>query len=202
MPLAIDTRFERVVFGTLSALLLPRKFQQVGHQFYQQTGRVGKLITVDRVFDPSSYLPVAVFTIRVRISSEDLWAMNHFDLDHPTFPFPATYPYAISRPLGKFFGKQRGDEWLALDLLQPEGNMVGYLRDLFITSILPYLDGINTLDDILNQDKRPSLWRMRTLALLGRQDEAYTEFRQLLDSRHQRPFRTRVIELAQQFGLV
>ncbi|MBO0935221.1 hypothetical protein J2I47_01545 [Fibrella sp. HMF5335] len=202
MPLAIDNRFERVVRGTLAKLLLPKNFQQVGDQFYQQSGGIGKLITLRREIIHPPHYQVVVFTITVKIVSEELWAITNPDIQPPDFPFHTHYPYEVNRSLGKFFGKRRGDQWLVLDLLQPEGNMIRYLRNLLLTKILPFLDGINTIDHILDQHGRPSMSYVRVLAQLGRTDEAKKELAALLASHHHRRFRIAVLGLAKQLGLV
>lgn len=200
----INRRFERVIEQSFSQYLLAKGYERKGDQFYFKSGRVSKLVTVDRDLDHTYYRQVAIFTIRVDIISEDFWEMSHPDQAIPIPPFQG-YPYSVfKRHLGRFYGKERGDQWLALDATIPEQTMIDYLRDLLLTHILPYLDQFNSLDDILNEYSRigPSHLRMRMLARLGRQEEAHTELKRLIASRHQLGFRINMVKVAQQLGII
>lgn len=202
----INNRFERVIEHSFGQCLLARGYERKDNQFYLKSGRVGKLLTVDRDFDHTHYRQVAIFTIHVHILSDDFWEMYHPDQALPTFPFHS-YPYAYSlfqRHLGKFYGKNRGDQWLALDATVPEQIMISYLRDLLLTRILPYLDQFNSLDNILYECGRSgfSHARMRMLARLGRQAEARIELKKLIASRHQLKFRINAVKLGQQLGII
>ena len=213
MLLPINVKFERIIQQSFGDLLLPKGYQRAENQFYLTSEGVGKLIAISRNDEHSYDGHIAIFTIKVHVLSDDFWAFNHPDKPHPAFPFPP-YPtwdyYLISRHLGYFYGKKWGDLYLAVDMLTPDEGMVTYLRTLLTTSILPYLDRINSVDDVLAEHSRrtlhgrskPSGIRMRMLAWLGRRDEAYSELKRLIASRHQRRFRTNLIETAQKFNII
>lgn len=198
----INNRFERVIQQSFVGPLLSRGYQRKGHQFYLKAGRVGKLLTIQRDVDHTHYRQVAIFTINVHITSDDFWALNHPDRVPPVFPFQGYDQYVLHRHLGLFYGKQRGTQWLALDATVPEQAMITYLRDLLSTRLLPYLDRINSIDDILTEFKNPSVTRMRMFAWLGRRNEAYAELRRLIASRHQKTFRINVVGLARHMGII
>ena len=96
------------------------------------------------------------------------------------------------------------DQWLALGSTVPEQVMVSYLRDLLQARILPYLDRFISVDDILQEYAQfgPSHERMRLLSGLGRREEAYTELKKLLASRHQKGFRMNMVKVAQGLGIM
>ena len=143
-----------------------------------------------------------MFTIHVKISSDDFWEMNYPDEAIPVLP-SQNYRYCVFHlPLGKFYNKLGGDQWLALDGTVPERMMIGYLRDLLQTRILPYLDRFDSLDDILAELITPSGQRMRMLAWLGRREEAYTELRKLIARRHQKGYRINLVKFAKQLGII
>lgn len=120
----------------------------------------------------------------------------------PFLPFQS-YPHIVlHRHLGHFYGKLRGSQSLALDATVPEQTMIVFLHDLLSTRILPYLDRINSIDDILNEFEVPSGSRMEMLAWLGRRDEAYAEFTKLMASRHQKGFRINLVRFAKRIGVI
>ena len=175
MILPIDKKFDRVIDRSLVRLLTPRGYHREGSQFYFHSERVGKLITIHRELDHPHYRQVAIFTLRVQVASDDFWAFYHPNEPNFFFPFPPHYPFTLYRHLGSFYGKRRGDQWLSLDMLMPEEAMISYLRKLLSTRILPYLDGLNSIDNVLNayENGRPSSSRMQLLAWLGRRVEAH-----------------------------
>lgn len=198
----INSRFERVIQGSFVESLSLRGFERNGNQFYLKSGRVGKLLTIERDPDHTHYRQIVIFTIDVYITSDDFWELHHADKSYPTFPFQG-YPYSVlHRHLGLFYGKQRGSQWLALDATMPEQTMITFLRDLLSTRILPYLDRINSIDAILTELKAPSIYRVRMLAWLGRPDQAYGELTKLIASRHQKSFRIGLVNLAKHIGIL
>lgn len=198
----INNRFERVVKQSFSKLLLSRGYEQRDNLFFLKSGRVGKLITIRRDVDHTHYRQISIFTIHVQITSDDYWEMSYPDQPLPLFPFQGYGYNVLHRNLGQFFGKYRGDQWLALDATVPEQVMIAYLRDLLLTRILPYLNRIDSMEAILNEGKVPSAFRMQMLAWLGRHDEAYTELKKLIASRHQKGFRLDMIKLAHSIGVL
>ncbi|MFD2935367.1 hypothetical protein [Spirosoma flavum] len=203
---AVNKRFERVIQRAFVRPLSSRGYQRVDNQFYLKTGRVGKLLTIQREPELMQHGQIVIFTIHVHITSDDFWDLSYPDKSYPSshsFPFQDSYPYYIlHRHLGRFYGKLRGDQWLALDSTLPEQLMVTYLRNLLSSRILPYLDKINSIDDILNEFKIPSSSRMQMLAWLGRRDEAYAEFTKLMASRHQKGFRINMVGFAKRIGVI
>lgn len=201
---AINDRFERVIKHSFGQCLLARGYQQEGNQFYVKADRVGKLLTIKRDPDPVPYRHVTIFTIGVEIISDDFWEVSHPGQALPSFPFQGYHYSSLSRHLGQFFGKNRGSQWLALDVTIPEQMMTRYLRDLLQTRILPYLDGFNSIDDILKEYSRLGAFhaRMLLLAHLGRKEEAREELKKLIASRHQLGFRMNMVKVAQQLGII
>lgn len=201
----VNKRFERVIQRSFVKPLSQRGFERRDNQFYLQSGRVGKLLTIQRDPDHTHYRQIVIFTIHVHITSDDFWALHHPDQPVPVLPF---YPFqgyphiVLHRHLGLFYGKRRGSQWLALDATVPEQTMIVFLRDLLATRILPYLDRINSIDDILNEFEVPSGSRMEMLAWLGRRDGAYAEFIKLMASRHQKGFRINLVGFARRIGVI
>ena len=198
----INNRFERVIQQSFVKLLSTRGYERKDNQFYLKSGRVGKLLRIMRDPDHTHYRQVAIFTIHVKISSDDFWEMNYPDKDVPILPSQDNRYYTFHLPLGKFYNKLGGDQWLALDATVPEQTMIHYLRDLLQTRVLPYLDRINSIDDILNQLEAPSALRMEMLAWLGLRDEAYAELTNLIASRHQKNFRIHMVNYAKRIGII
>ena len=198
----INNKFERVIRHSFAKLLLAKGYEQRDNLFFLKSGRVGKLIMINRDIDHTHYRQVAIFTIQVQIASDDYWDMNYPDQTLPLFPYQGNGYIMLHRSLGKFFGKRRGDQWLALDATVPEQIMITYLLDLLLTRILPYLDRINSIDNILNEGELHSVLRMQMLGWLGRRDEAHHELRKLIASRHQNSFRLHMIKLAQKYGVI
>ena len=108
----------------------------------------------------------------------------------------------LHRHLGRFYEKRRGSQWLALDATVPEQTMIVFLCDLLSTRILPYLNRINSIDDILHEFEAPSGLRMEMLTWLGRRDEAYAEFSRLTASWHQKGFRINIVGFAKRIGII
>ena len=201
----VNKRFERVIQRSFVKPLSLRGYERKDNQFYLKSGRVGKLLTIQRDPEPTHRGQIVIFTIHVHITSDDFWALHHPDQPAPVlsfYPFQG-YPHIVlHRHLGHFYGKLRGSQWLALDATVPEQTMIVFSRDLLATRILPYLDRINSIDDILNEFEVPSGSRMEMLAWLGRWDEAYAEFTKLMASRHQKGFRINLVGLARRIGII
>lgn len=201
----VNNRFERVIQRSFVEFLSLKGFERKNNQFYLKLGRVGKLLTIQRDPEPIHHGQIVIFTIHVHITSDDFWELNHPNKPIPTLPFfPFQgYPYTVlHRHLGLFYGKLRGSQWLALDATVSEQTMIVFLRDLLSSRILPYLDRINSIDDILNEFEIPSGSRMEMLTWLGRRDEAYTELKKLIASRHQRSFRINMVNFAKRIGVI
>ena len=202
---AVNKRFERVIQRSFGTPLSAKGYQRKDNQFYLKSGRVGKLLTIQRDPDHTHHRQIVIFTIHVHITADDIWELNYPDQPLPVFPsqpFKDHRPYVLHRHLGLFYGKQRGSQWLALDAVVPEQTMVTFLGDLLVTRILPYLDRLNSIDDILSELDAPSSLRMHLLAWLGRQEEAYSELTKLLASRHQKGFRINMVKFARRIGLI
>ena len=201
----VNNRFERVIQRSFVKLLSDRGYKRKDNQFYLKLGRVGKILTVQRDPELTHRGQIVIFTIDVHITSDDFWELNHPDQPIPglTFlPFRGYSHTVLHRHLGRFYGKLRGSQWLALDTTVPEQTMIVFLRDLLSTRILPYLDRINSIDDILTELGAVSMSRMEMLAWLGRRDEAYTEFTKLMASRHQKGFRINLVKFAKRIGII
>lgn len=202
---AVDNRFERVIQHSFGKLLSNRGYERKDNQFYLKVGRIGKLLTIQRDPEPTHYGQIVIFTIHVHITSDDFWELTYPDHPVPILPFYPFqgYPHTVlHRHLGRFYGKLRGSQWLALDATVPEQTMIIFLRDLLTTRILPYLDGMNSIDDILPELGTVSTARMEMLAWLGRRDEAYAEFSKLMASRHQKGFRINLVKFAKRIGVI
>jgi hypothetical protein len=200
----INKKFERVIERSFTHHLLGRGYQQKDYQFYLSADRVGKLVTIQRDLDHTYYHQVAIFTIRVQVLSDEVWALTYPDKAPPVFPFE-NYPYSVfDRNLGQFYGKNRGTQWLALDATAPEQLMIHYLNELLLTRILPYLDQFSSIDAILEECNRVgfSHLRMLLLAHLGRREEARLELKKLIASRHQKGFRINMVKVGQRLGLI
>lgn len=142
----VNKRFERVIEHSFGKRLSVRGYERKGNQFYLKIGRVGKLLTIKLYPEPTHHGQVAIFTIHVQIISDDVWELTYPDQAPSVFPFQE-YPYAtFHRNLGQFYGKKRGDQWLALDTTVPEQVMVSYLCDLLQARILPYLDRFTSVE--------------------------------------------------------
>lgn len=198
----VNNRFERVIQRSLVKPLLMRGYKREDDQFYLKVGRVGKLLVIKRDPDHTHYRQIAIFTIDVYIISDDFWELRHSDQSYPEFPFQGHDYYVLHRHLGHLYGKRRGHQWLALDATVPEQTMSAFLGDLLSIRILPYLDKINSIDDILNELKGPSRLRMEMLTWLRRRDEAYLEFTRLIASRHQKRFRITLVGFARRIGVI
>ena len=201
---AVNKRFERVIECSFGKSLSLRGYQRNDYQFYLKSGPIGKLLTIQRDPELTHHGQIVIFTIRVKIMSDDMWEMNHPGQAPPLFPFQG-HPYSVfDRHLGQFYGKKRGTQWLALDATVPEQTMIRYLQDLLRTRILPYLDQFSSVDDILQECGRVgfSHLRMLLLAHLGRQEEARIELKKLIASRHQLGFRTNIVKVGQRLGLI
>lgn len=198
----INDRFDRVINESIAKQLTTRGYERKDNQFYLKSGRVGKLLAVIRGLDHPHHGQVVMFTIRVKIASDDFWEMNHPDEDVPVMPSEDYRYYVFKPPLGKFYNKLGGDRWLALDGTVPEQMMIGYLRDLLQVRILPYLDRFDSIEDILAEFPTPSTARMQMLARLGRREEAYAELRKLIAWRHQKGHRINMVRLAKQIGII
>ena len=206
MVFPIDLKFERIIQRTFVALLQPKGYQRYENQFYHKLGRVGKLITI-RQNTPDGYQHhLILFTIRVDIVSDDFWELNHPDKAIPVLPFINTpiWEYClVYRHLGLFYGKNRGDTYIAVDLVLPEAVTVNYLRTLLSTKIIPYAEKFNSIDDILSERRfSPSGLKMTMLAWLGRQNEARSELRKVIASRHQKGFRISAVGLARKYDII
>ena len=203
---AVNKRFERVIQRSFIKPLSLRDYERNDNQFYLKSGRIGKLLTIQRDPELTQHGQIVIFTLHVHITSDDFWELHYPDKPYPTshsFRFQGSYPYyVLHRHLGLFYGKLRGSQWLALDATVPEQTMITFLRDLLSTRVLPYLDRINSLDDILNELAGPSVHRMQMLAWLGRRDEAYVEFTKLIASRHQKGFRISIVNFAKRIGVI
>lgn len=200
----VNKRFERVIERSFVKLLSVRGYEQKNHQFYIKSGRVGKLLLIKPDPKPSHHGQVAIFTLHVQIISDDVWELTYPDQALSASPFQKYPYYTFHRNLGQFYGKKRGDQWLALDSTVPEQVMVSFVRDLLQARILPYLDRFTSVEDILQEYAQfgPSHERMRLLAQLGRREEAYTELKKLLASRHQKGFRMNLVKVAQGLGII
>lgn len=147
-----------------------------------------------------------IFTIDVHLVSDDFWELYHPHEPIPALPFlplQGGYRYDVLHcHLGLFYGKRRGSQWLTLDATMPEEIMITFLGDLLSTRILPYLDRLNSLDDILPELGVVSTARMEMLAWLGRRDEAYAEFTKLMAWRHQRRSRINLVKFAKRIGII
>ncbi|GHB86266.1 hypothetical protein [Persicitalea jodogahamensis] len=198
----IDNRYSRVIHESFVKLLSARGYERKDSQFYLKSGRIGKLITVTRGMDHPHHGQVVMFTIHVRIASDDFWKMNYPDETVPVLPSQDYRYYVFELPLGKFYNKLGGDRWLALDGTVPERMMIGYLRDLLQARILPYLDQFDSIEDILAGLPNPSTARMQMLARLGSREEAYAELRKLIAWRHQKGHRINMVRLAKQIGII
>ena len=203
---AVNNRYEQVIQRSFVKSLSRRGYERTDNQFYLNSGRVGKLLTIKRDPEPTRHGQIVIFTIDAYIVSDDFWELYYPHKPIPILPFftfQGGYRYnVLHRHLGLFYGKQRGSQWIALDATMPEEIMITFLGDLLSTRILPYLDRINTLDDILPELGVVSLSRMQMLAWLGRRDEAYTEFTKLMASRHQKNYRTNLVKFAQRIGII
>ena len=198
----VNNRFERVIQRSFVKLLSFKGYERKDNQFYLKLGRVGKLLTIKRDPDHAHYRQIVIFTIDVYIISDDFWELHHPDQSYPKLPFQGYDYYVLHRHLGHFYGKQRGSQWLALDTLMPEETMIAFLGDLLSTRILPYLDWINSIDNILTELGAVSTSRMEMLAWLGRRDGAYAEFIKLMASRHQKGFRINLVRFARRIGVI
>ena len=201
---AINNRFERVVRHSFANILLARGYERKDNQFYFKSGQIGKLLTIQRDPEFTRHGQIVIFTIHVHIMSDDVWEMNYPGQAHPGFPFQG-YPYSVfDRHLGRFYGKKRGTQWLALDATVPEQIMIHYLQDLLRTRILPYLDQFSSVDDILQECGRVGFSHLRMLLLsrLGRQEEARIELKKLIASRHQLGFRMNIVKVGQRLGII
>ena len=198
----INNRFSRIVQESFVKLLSTKGYSRENNQFYLKSGRVGKLLTITRDLEHTYYRQVAIFTIHVKIASDDFWEMNYPGETIPILPSQDYRYYIFDLPLGKFYNKLGGDQWLALDGTVPERMMIGYLRDLLQARILPYLDRFDSIEDILAELTTPSSQRMRMLAWLGRPEEARTELRRMIAWRHQKGYRTNMVRLARRLGII
>ena len=198
----INNRYDRVINESFGKLLSVRGYQREDNQFYLKSGRVGKLLTIRRDLEHTHYRQVAIFTIHVKIASDDFWEMNYPDEAVPILPSQDFRYYIFDLPLGKFYNKLGGDQWLALDGTVPEQMMIGYLRDLLQARILPYLDRFDSIDDILAELTTPSGQRMQMLAWLGRPEEARAELKRVIAWRHQKGYRINMVKFAKRLGII
>jgi hypothetical protein len=106
----VNKKFERVIERSFVKFLSVRGYEREGHQFYLKSGRVGKRLLIKPDPEPTHHGQVAIFTLHVRIISDDVRELTYPDQALSVSPFQEYPYYTFHRNLGQFYGKKRGDQ--------------------------------------------------------------------------------------------
>ncbi len=196
MKLTVEEKY-RIIIDNSCQCLLTRGFVRKNNDFYRKENNIGKLVSLQR--DPQ-HKSMAVFTMHVGVFADEYWELAYPTQSAPEFP--QLHQCILTQRLGKFYGKRRPDKWLTVDALTDPDTLIKEISQILDYVLFPFLDAINSLDDVFNKMKRGWVTKMRLLIRLGRREEAYAELTKLLALKHQGKARQMIIQIAQRDGLI
>ena len=199
MKTLVETKFDDLVHYPFHDLLKPVGYRKRRNSFYL-SAEIGKLISIQK--SQSSTKDQIKFTVNLGLFSETYWQLLYNYTSQPVPVFPQVSECVHTKRLG-YNILAYTDQWHTIDQGTVMSELITQMETDLTQYILPYLDAVTSLDDLLKQLASASyLERMILLVSSSRMAEARLVLDQALAAQLQKSYKNIVLSRAKDLGLI
>ncbi|WP_461102748.1 DUF4304 domain-containing protein [Spirosoma koreense] len=198
MKTLAETNFSALIRYPFHDLLKHQGYRKKRYSFYRST-QIGKLINIQK--SQASTRDQINFTINLGLFSESYWQLLYNYTAQPVPIFPQVSECVLTRR--SEFIVDHSDQWYSIDQETVMSELVAQMENNLTQYILPYLDAVKTLDDLLEElGSARYLERIILLATANRMAEAHLVLDQALADQVQKSYKSIVLSRAKDLGLI